>query len=157
MWKKSQKLLVIPKSLPIMRPHWHGRRRSELRFNRLSQSDLKLLSDCDEQCLTTKRESVRCASLSREAPLFKKSSSNLCGHLRRRLDWKNLINDASVCKKTVIHWAKTLIEEFDHGSDWTLAAGLTHASRTAAGDSLLSCRRVADGWVMHGELPNRGG
>lgn len=46
----------------------------------------------------------------------------------------------------------TWIEEFDHGSDWTLAAGLTHASRTVAGESLLSCWRVADGWVMLGNL-----
>ena len=125
-----------------MRPHWHGRRRSEFGNEFVSQWKFKLLSDCDEQCLTTKRESVRCASLSREAPLFKKSSSNLCGHLRRRLDWKNLINDASVCKKTVIHWAKTLIEEFDHGSDWTLAAGLTHASRAVA---QRACSRVTSG------------
>ena len=46
---------------------------------------------------------------------------------------------------------KTLIEEFDHGSDWTLAAGLTHASRAGFSDL------AADGWVMRRKLPDRGG
>ena len=38
--------------------------------------------------------------------------------------------------------------EFDPGSGRTLAAGLTHASRT------LSSERVADGWVTRGNLPS---
>jgi len=38
-------------------------------------------------------------------------------------------------------------EEFDHGSDWTLAACLTHASRTVTRGQ--PWRRVADGWVIH--------
>ena len=37
-----------------------------------------------------------------------------------------------------IQATKTLIEEFDHGSDWTLAAGLTHASRAVTGKKLAS-------------------
>ena len=52
---------------------------------------------------------------------------------------------------------KLLIEEFDHGSDWTLAVGLTHASRAETKNSLLFWRRAADGWVMLGNLPSRGG
>ena len=50
---------------------------------------------------------------------------------------------------------KTLIEEFDHGSDWTLAAGLTHASRANEGSLLPDL--AADGWVMRRKLPDRGG
>jgi len=37
-----------------------------------------------------------------------------------------------------------LTEEFDHGSDWTLAAGLTHASR--AGEVASVTDLAADGW-----------
>ena len=62
-----------------------------------------------------------------------------------------------------IHWAcpsgqkKLLIEEFDHGSDWTLAAGLTHASRAETKRCLHLWRRAADGWVMLGNMPYGGG
>ena len=62
-----------------------------------------------------------------------------------------------------IHWArnfgfkKLLIEEFDHGSDWTLAAGLTHASRAETKGCLHLWRRAADGWVMLGNMPYGGG
>ena len=38
-------------------------------------------------------------------------------------------------------------EEFDPGSGWTLATGLTHASRGAARECLHFCRRPAHGWV----------
>ena len=55
------------------------------------------------------------------------------------------------CSQTI------LIEEFDHGSDWTLAAGLTHASRAVTESSLLLCWRAADGWVMLGNMPLGGG
>ena len=48
-----------------------------------------------------------------------------------------------------------LTEEFDHGSDWTLAAGLTHASRAGEGSLLLDL--AADGWVMLRNLPISGG
>ena len=46
-------------------------------------------------------------------------------------------------------------EEFDPGSDWTLAACLTHASRTAAWAS--AWWRVANGWVKHRNVPFGGG
>ena len=48
-----------------------------------------------------------------------------------------------------------LTEEFDHGSDWTLAAGLTHASR--ADESSLLLDSAADGWVILRNLPINGG
>ena len=38
--------------------------------------------------------------------------------------------------------------EFDPGSGWTLATGLTHASRGETGKQLAAfCRRPAHGWV----------
>ena len=40
--------------------------------------------------------------------------------------------------------------EFDPGSGWTLAACLTHASRTDLMESLLEIKLVADGWVTRG-------
>ena len=45
---------------------------------------------------------------------------------------------------------KLLIWEFDPGSGWTLAACLTHASRTKFFESLLLKNLVADGWVTRG-------
>ena len=48
-----------------------------------------------------------------------------------------------------------LTEEFDHGSDWTLAAGLTHASR--AGEVASVTDLAADGWVILRNLPISGG
>ena len=45
---------------------------------------------------------------------------------------------------------RTQIREFDPGSGWTLAACLTHASRTELFISLLKNNLVADGWVTRG-------
>jgi len=45
--------------------------------------------------------------------------------------------------------------EFDRGSDWTLAACLTHASRTVTRGQ--PWRRVANGWVIHRNVPGSGG
>ena len=53
--------------------------------------------------------------------------------------------------------AKLSTGEFDPGSDWTLAACLTHASRTVTAESLLSGWRVANGWVTRRNLPDSGG
>ena len=99
-------------------------------------------------------------------------SSNLCGHCS-----DSLATNISMIVNTWIQFIlklfisvfiepklfprkcfkKLLIEEFDHGSDWTLAAGLTHASRAAAQRNLFLGWRAADGWVMPGKLPGRGG
>ena len=46
-------------------------------------------------------------------------------------------------------------EEFDPGSDWTLAACFTHASRTAAWGQ--PWWRVANGWVIYRNVPRSGG
>ena len=59
---------------------------------------------------------------------------------------------AKICSHKLL---MILTEEFDHGSDWTLAAGLTHASR--AGKSSLLLNLAADGWVILRNLPNSGG
>ena len=40
--------------------------------------------------------------------------------------------------------------EFDPGSGWTLAACLTHASRTGSDWNLVISELVADGWVTRG-------
>ncbi len=56
---------------------------------------------------------------------------------------------------SIIRCKMILTEEFDHGSDWTLAAGLTHASR--AEWWCLHYHLAADGWVMLRNLPISGG
>ena len=37
---------------------------------------------------------------------------------------------------------QNITEEFDHGSDWTLAAGLTHASRA---ETMRACSQASSG------------
>ena len=59
---------------------------------------------------------------------------------------------AKICSHKLL---MILTEEFDHGSDWTLAAGLTHASRAGKGSLLPDL--AADGWVMLRNLPISGG
>ena len=49
---------------------------------------------------------------------------------------------------------KDWTEEFDHGSDWTLAAGLTHASRAR---KHFGVSKAADGWVTRRNLSSSGG
>ena len=52
--------------------------------------------------------------------------------------------------KTYVEFRETIIlynEEFDPGSGWTLAAGLTHASRGAAGCS--NTLPATGGWVRN--------
>ena len=95
--------------------------------------------------------------------LFNNSQSIICVgtydgfHKMKFIGWVTYIE---ICFKSVRLSSSSeqqtlLIEEFDHGSDWTLAAGLTHASRANEGSLLLDL--AADGWVMYRELPDRGG
>ena len=60
-------------------------------------------------------------------------------------------NEAGPLKHRIIHF----IREFDPGSGWTLAACLTHASRTRLFHLRIRLmkedHRVADGWVTRGE------
>ena len=53
-----------------------------------------------------------------------------------------------VCLKLVGLKSQYQTWEFDPGSERTLAAGLTHASRTPSSEG------VADGWVTRGNLPS---
>ena len=50
-------------------------------------------------------------------------------------------------KQTKVCIKYKLTKEFDPGSGRTLAARLTHASRTELNESLLLFNLVADGWV----------
>ena len=93
--------------------------------------------------------------------------------LAREVHWKDWgkVQEASTEKNTIYREALILLkelrsvsdklrvillynEEFDPGSGWTLAAGLTHASRGAAwdGDSSKSWWRPAQGCVTREQL-----
>ena len=63
------------------------------------------------------------------------------GRTNRKVPWRAWEAGHATIKKT---W------EFDPGSGWTLAACLTHASRTDLYWSLAIYKLVADGWVTRG-------
>jgi len=77
-----------------------------------------------------------------------------CGSARNRNSTDVYKRDACRAKDRATTVAeKRWTEEFDPGSDWTLAACLTHASRTRTS---FGASRVADGWVTRGNLPCSG-
>ncbi len=103
------------------------------------------LNDQKEKWLTLKSNSLECAARfgeRNEASSLTRYLDNSCGCLLRWLGDKKLSsknsskfiwNDSFVLEQD-LDWLfpsieTFLTEEFDHGSDWTLAAGLTHASR----------------------------
>ena len=82
----------------------------------------------------------------RTKPLKRKNAN-------RRFVHENLVissKSEEMQRISQFNWCKnqtTLTWEFDPGSGWTLAACLTHASRTDFIWSLAIIKLVADGWV----------
>ena len=95
--------------------------------------------------LTSTRESVECASR------FWGSTLKI-QHCSLTISNKTIcVGTRYECQQRQFKISIYLIEEFDHGSDWTLAAGLTHASRTVTGcacTSLTSGGRVSNAWEL---------
>ena len=73
-------------------------------------------------------------TVTKETSADRRVWQNVCHTMRSlRSTWQSMSSPSQTEKQFIIIFYN---EEFDHGSGWTLATGLTHASRGAAGIKL---------------------